>query len=157
MRAPPALRVALLAAGCLTASCAGSGGDGGAPAQPACKPPPPGERISFSGNIQPIFDRSCALSGCHVPGSLGGNLDLSPGKSYQQLVNRDSFQQPRKKRVEPGNPNVSYLVMKVEGTPGISGLQMPQGCPAPPPGGSCPAPDDISAIRTWIEQCATNN
>jgi hypothetical protein len=108
-------------------------------------------------NIQPIFDRSCALSGCHVAGALGGNLDLTAGKSYRQLVNRPAFQQPRRLRVEPGDPDASYLVQKIDGTPGISGLPMPQGCPTPPPGGSCLGPDEPDAIRTWITQCATQD
>ena len=113
--------------------------------------------MSFAGNIQPIFNRSCALSGCHVPGALGGNLDLSPGAAYKQIVDHDSFQQPKRKRVLPGDPANSYLVMKIEGTPGISGLPMPQGCPVPPPGGSCLGTDDDPAIRKWITECATNN
>src|SRR5262245_64445845 len=41
--------------------------------------------------------------------------------------------------VKPGDPDASYLVRKIEGTRGISGLQMPQGCPGTPSGGAvCP-------------------
>jgi hypothetical protein len=147
-------RIVVLAVASTLAGCAGGGGSGsGGGGQPACKPPAT-PTVSFASNIQPIFNRSCALSGCHVPGSLGGNLDLTAGHSYQQIVNHDAFQQPRKKRVLPGNPDGSYLVQKVEGAPGISGLPMPQGCPVPPPGGSCLGPDDLPAIRTWITECA---
>jgi hypothetical protein len=154
-----ASRLVVLLVGCVLVGCAGSGGGGGndGGSQSSCKPPPPDQRISYTANIQPIYNRSCALSGCHVPGSLGGNLDLSTGNSYRQTVNHDAFQQPKKKRVKPGDPDGSYLVQKIEGTPGISGLPMPQGCPVPPPGGSCLGPDDVDAIRMWITQCATSD
>ena len=152
------LRIVAATVACLLAGCAGSGGGSGGTAKPACVAPPPAQRtVSFANNIQPIFNRSCALSGCHAPGSLGGNLDLSAGHSYNQIVNHDAFQQPRRKRVKPGDPDNSYLVMKIEGTPGISGLPMPQNCPVPPPGGQCLGPDDDPAIRKWIQECATNN
>src|SRR5689334_18643017 len=111
-------RVVVLAVACALGGCAGGGGgngDGGG-GQPACKPPAT-PTVSFANNIQPIFNRSCALTGCHAPGSLGGNLDLSAGNSYRQIVNHASFQQPRKKRVMPGDPDASYLVQKLEGAP----------------------------------------
>jgi hypothetical protein len=159
MRTPGASRLALLAATFLTA-CAGSGGSGGTGGgKPACVPPPPAQRtISFSGNIQPIFNRSCALAGCHAAGVLNGNLDLSQGQAYKQIYNVASFQMPSLKRVAPGKPTESYLVLKIQGAPGtIIGAPMPQGCPVPPPGGSCLGPDDLPAIQKWIEECATNN
>ncbi len=161
MRMPGAFVVALLAAGCLFTACAGSGGGGGGGGSkppPSCTPPPVDQRLSFPNNIQPIFNRSCALAGCHTAGTLSGNLDLSPGRSYSQLVKVPSFQMPRLKRVVPGHPSDSYLVLKIVGDPGtISGGPMPLGCPIPPAGGSCLGPDDLPAIRTWIEQCATSD
>ena len=161
MRTPGASRLALLAATLLTA-CAGSGsgggGGGGGGGKPACVPPPPAQRtISFASNIQPIFNRSCALAACHAAGVLNGNLDLSQGRAYKQIYNVPSFQKPSIKRVDPGNPAQSYLVQKIEGVPGIVGAPMPNGCPVPPPGGTCLGPDDLPAIQKWIEECATNN
>jgi hypothetical protein len=160
MRPLPVSRAVLATLVLIVAGCAGSGGGGGGggTSSPGCKAPPPDQRtVSFKSNIQPIFDRSCALPSCHVTGSLGGNLDLTPGRSYQQLVDRPAFELPKKIRVKPGDPEGSYLVMKVEGAPGIAGLPMPQGCPVPPPGGQCLGPDDLPAIKTWIQECATNN
>ena len=93
MRTPGAAWIASLAV--LTA-CAGSGGGGGGGGGGGKKPPatctkPPQATISFSRDIQPIFDRSCALPACHVPGTLGGNLDLTAGKAYGNIVNVKSF------------------------------------------------------------------
>src|SRR5262245_20291392 len=162
MPAPSALRVALLALACMAAGCAGGGGGGneggggGGPPSQGCTPPAT-TTVAFKDHVQPVFNRSCALVSCHIPGALGGDLDLTPGHSYKQIVNHPSFEQPARKRVKPGDPEGSYLVMKMEGATGISGAPMPLNCPTPPPGGQCPGPDDLPAIKQWIVECATNN
>ena len=149
MRTPGAVGIALLALGVLT-GCAGTGG-GGTSTQPAtCKPPAGGATVSFANNIQPIFTTSCALPACHIPPIPGGGLDLTPGTSYGQLVGVKSTETPLL-RVKKGEPNKSYLVLKVEGAPGISGLMMPSGCPTTMP---CLTPDQMLAIRQWITECA---
>ena len=65
------------------------------------------------------------------------------------------------KRVVPGNPDASYLVRKIEGTPGITPVQMPQGCPNDSGIGTLGAPclkmDEMHMFRTWINACAPNN
>src|ERR1700746_2041497 len=106
-----AARIVLLALGCALTGCAGTGGGGG-PAAPSCKSQVPGNPISFASNIQPIFDRSCALSGCHTPPTLNGGLDLTAGKSYSQVVGVSSQQVPSLKRVKRGDPTNSYLFQK---------------------------------------------
>jgi hypothetical protein len=155
MRTPGALAIALAIGGVLT-GCAGSGGGGGT-SQPACKPPAQ-PSVSFAGNIQPIFDRSCALGGCHSGPAPTGGQDLTAGHSYKQSVNVRSTQQPKLKRVLPGNPDDSYMVRKIRGGPNISGVMMPQGCPgAPLNGAQCLSADDIAAIVQWVTECAPNN
>ncbi len=155
MRMPGAVGIALLALGGVLTGCAGSGGGGGTstPTQPACKPPAGGATISFANNIQPIFTRTCAIPACHVPPAAGGNLDLTPGQAYGQLVRVKSTQQALR-RVKPGDPNASYLVRKIEGGPQIAGAMMPSGCPTALP---CLTPDEVQAIRQWITECAPNN
>ncbi len=87
-----------------------------------------------------------------------GVVDLSPGLSFSQTVNVRAFQVAGIDRIEPGNPDRSYLVRKIENAPGIAGTIMPQGCPGQPLNGAlCLSADDIAAIRTWIEECAQNN
>ena len=131
----------------------GSGGGGGG----ACKPPAQ-PTVSFANNIQPIFNRSCAVAGCHIGPVPTGPVDLSPGQSYGQTVNVKSAQEPNLKRFLPGNPDKSYIVRKIEGGPQIAGVLMPQGCPAQPLNGAqCLNQDDDAAIRTWVTECAQNN
>jgi hypothetical protein len=108
-------------------------------------------------NIQPIFNRSCVVPACHDVTAIQ-SLDLSPGKSYGNLVGVASTEQPRLLRVKPGFPDDSYLVRKLEGSPGITGVQMPNGCPSMPQNGQqCFMGDEIPAIRQWISECAPNN
>jgi hypothetical protein len=151
--------IALLTIGCALAGCAGTGGGGGGGApKAACKPPAGGATVSFSSNIQPIFNRSCAVAAsCHAgPGSA--DLDLTAGVAYGQTVNVPSTQQKNLKRVNPGNPENSYLVRKIQNGPNISGTIMPQGCPATPlSGAQCLSADDMDAIVQWITECAPNN
>lgn len=151
--------VALLAIGCMFSACAGSGGDGGGgPAAPTCRSQVPGNPVSFTSNIQPIFDRSCALSGCHLPPTLNGGLNMAAGRSYAQLVGIPSQQQPRVLRVKRGDPDASYLYQKIIAAPTIAGVIMPQGCPGTPLNGAqCLTADETDAIRTWILECAPRN
>jgi len=144
----------------LVASCAGGGSDddlkrrnGG----PTCMPPDP-TTISFAANIQPIFDASCALGGCHAGAIPAEDLDLSPASARRELVGVAATQIPGRDRVVPGDPDASYLVQKIEGTGGISGQIMPLGCPGAPQGGAvCLNNNQILAIRTWISECALDD
>lgn len=155
MRTRGAAWIALLLIARVLIGCAGSGGGGGGtPAGPTCKSQVPGNPIKFDANIQPIYDRSCALPSCHTPPVLNGGLDLSAGRAYNQTVGVNSTEKPGLKRVKPGDPDNSYLFQKIIGAPGISGVLMPNGCPGAPLAGQCLAPDEIEAIRTWILECA---
>jgi hypothetical protein len=153
--------VVMLAIGCVLSGCAGSGGGGGGTAQPACKPPAGGATISFGSTIQPIFNASCALAGCHVGPVPAENLDLTAGTSYKQIVNVASLEVPRLKRIKPGEPNNSYLIQKIEAAPGLSAMPLGcQGVACPGTGNNgafCLCPDQIAAIRQWVVECAPNN
>lgn len=122
-----------------------------------CDPAKGCPTVSFNGNIQPIFNRSCAISSqCHGPNGAQG-LDLTTGHSIPDTVNVKSTQQPKKVLVKPGDPANSYLFQKITNAPGISGILMPQGCPAAPLGGAvCLTADDTNAIEQWITECATD-
>ena len=158
MRTLGTAEIALLAISCVLTACAGSGGGGGGGTpRPTCKPPAQ-PTVSFANNIQPIFNRSCALAGCHVGPVPTGPVDLSVGQAYGQIVNVKSAQQPNLKRILPGKPDQSYIIRKIEGGPNIAGVFMPQGCPgAPLNGARCLSADDIAAIRQWVTECALNN
>src|SRR5438445_5183894 len=123
MRTPGALAIAVLAIGGTLTGCAGSGGGGGggAPPKPACKPPAT-PTVSFSMDIQPIFNRSCALVSCHTGAVPAQGQDLTAGVAYGQLVNVASTEQPRLKRVKPGFPMDRCLVRKLAGGPTVQAL-----------------------------------
>ncbi len=100
--------------------------------------------ISFSKDIQPIFDRSC--TDCH-----GGNagLYLHEGESYANLVNVPATKGcTSEMRVQPGNAEVSVLYKRVSGT--SCGTQMPKKSPPL-------STEEIDAIRRWIDAGAPNN
>jgi len=106
------------------------------------------DTVSFSRDIQPIFDQSCIR--CHFGAGAPEGLDLSAGKSYNNLVNIPSTEVPSLDRVEPFRPDTSYLVWKIEGDSGITGERMPFG-------GPYLADQTIALIRKWILQGALNN
>ena len=62
--------------------------------------------------------------------------------AHAMLVNVPSQEVPSLLRVEPGNPDDSYLVQKIEGTASVGG-QMPLGGPEL-------SDEAIAAIRQWI-------
>ena len=118
--------------------------------------PPPGIQVSLSGDVQPIFSNSCALSGCHAGATPAQNLNLEAGNTFTAnlgLVNVPSLEAPALKRVEPGNSAASYVVHKLEGTQasvGGIGNQMPLGVQ--------PLADvEIQIIKDWIDQGAQDN
>ena len=96
-----------------------------------------------------IFSPICAQAGCHVGASAQQGLMLdSVDNSFQDLVGTTSTEAPSLLRVNPGNPDNSYLVHKIEGRPTIVGAQMPLNQPAL-------SGPQIEAIRTWIQNGAT--
>jgi len=97
VRSPAATLAILALVASALAGCAGSGpetggGGGGGGGNTNCnKPPPP--TLSFSGNIQPIYNRSCATStACHIGPTSGAGLQLQQGAAYAATVNQPSTQ-----------------------------------------------------------------
>ncbi len=70
-------------------------------------------------------------------------MNLTSGFAFLNIVGVSSTQQPMLMRVNPGNPDASYLIRKLEGGPGITGLRMPRLSPALSQG-------TIDNIRQWI-------
>ncbi len=124
-----------------------SGGGNGTPGIPDTVISDP----SFSGDIQPIFTSSCALSGCHNS-TAQEELILLQGQAYANIVNIDSTQdtqRPVRKRVLPGDAANSYLVIKIEGNQTF-GSRMPLGRG---PLSSV----QIQNIKNWVDRGAKNN
>lgn len=122
------------------------------PGPPPPPPPPPPPGASFGPNFSEIqaavFTPSCASANCHG-GTDPAGLNLQEANSYAMLVGIASSQQAGLQRVNPGNPDISYLVQKLENAPGITGGVMPPGAPLPQV--------DIDVIRQWITEGAVDD
>lgn len=89
-----------------------------------------------------VFTPNCATGGCHAGGSPAQGMSLVAGSTFANTVNVPSNQVPTLDRVEPGDPDNSYLVRKIEGT-ASGGSRMPLGGPAL-------SQDLIDDVRQWI-------
>lgn len=92
--------------------------------------------------VQAIFDQKCATAGCHDATTAQAGLSLAPGA---EIVGKPSSQSPLP-LVELGNPNGSYLVVKIlptppEGTERAMAL-MPIGAPL--------TGEELALIMGWI-------
>ncbi len=103
---------------------------------------------SFAGDIQPIFNASCAVSSCHNATAQAG-LNLSASISYANLVNVPSTEAPELMRAAPGDATNSYVVIKLEGRQTVGGRM--------PLGGNPLSATNIQNIKNWIGQGAKNN
>jgi hypothetical protein len=148
MRWPPVLPVLAIA----LAACVGDGtglDENGNP----IGTPPPGDSVTLSGDVQPIFTANCAVSGCHAGTSPAVGQNLSAGQAWAAIVNVTSQESPALMRVRPFLPDSRYLVHKIQGTQGSvggGGGQMPLG-------GSPLAAEQIATIRAWITAGALDN
>ncbi len=106
------------------------------PVTPAPTATPGGSAtVSYSRDVQPIFDRNCVV--CHG-GSAGLWLD-----SYERVMAGSE----RGPVVVPGDPEASELYRRITGA---SQPSMPLGQPPLPP-------QEIETIRRWIAEGAPKN
>jgi len=95
--------------------------------------------VSFSAQIQPIFNDNCVI--CHRPGGIGSFMNLTAGNAYASLV----LSSPP--RVIAGSSATSVLYGR------ITGAILPQ----MPLGGAPLSAADQTLIKNWIDQGAANN
>ncbi|MBI3786483.1 MAG: hypothetical protein HY270_24100 [Deltaproteobacteria bacterium] len=112
-------------------------------------PMPPAATL---GEIQDtIFTPRCAIPTCHDDTSHNGNLALTAGESFAQLVNVPpdiaSIRDAGILRVDPGHPENSFLLMKLSGPPRGAGSLMPLT-------GAALSAEQIQLVRDWIVQGA---
>lgn len=88
-----------------------------------------------------IFTPKCATAGCHSGSFAPEGMDLSSGAIAAAIIDVPSNQRPGVKRIDPGNPDGSYLIQKIRGTGANS--QMPIG-------GSLSAAE-LQLIVDWVE------
>jgi mono/diheme cytochrome c family protein len=119
---------------------------------PAGSTTAPSSGVSFSKDIQPIFNNNCVI--CHQGKANGyASLSLEPKLSYSNLVGVPSTEDAAELRIKAGDPGQSYLLAKLNGTQvqaGGSGAQMPYGA-------TPLAQAQIDMINLWIIQGGLNN
>lgn len=100
---------------------------------------------TYSKDVAPLLKTRCAI--CHLTGREAGNMALHPAGAYASLVGVKSTEAKAIARVEPGKPEASYLIAKLEGTHiamGGTGARMPFG--------AAPLPQaQVDMIKAWIK------
>jgi hypothetical protein len=139
------LLVGVLLSACGGGGYGGDGGGGGGGGGGGDDSPIEATLESIQDNV---FTPICTT--CHAGAGAPQGLRLEEGMSQAMLVNVPSVQVPALLRVEPGNPDDSYLVQKIEGTAAVGGRM--------PLGGAALSQEAIDAIRQWITDgaAATN-
>ena len=97
----------------------------------------PLSNVSYSKQVQPLFNISCTYSGCHDDGTQAGGLSLT---NYFSLISAPGV-------VVPKDTTHSILIQRIEGL----GPIMP-----PPPFPPLNA-NQIQGIRTWVIEGAKYN
>ena len=123
------------------ASCAPGSGDG---LNVSGRPLSEGGDVPLAATLESIqinvFDASCVV--CHAGSAAPLGLRLDTASSFVNLVGVPSRQVGSLLRVDPGDPDRSYLVQKLEGS-AAEGELMPLGGPALPQ-------STIDFVRQWI-------
>ena len=146
----------LLLAGIIVAAVAlgGCGGDDDAPV--ASNEPggldlgPVSQTAVPYSEVQRLFTTNC--QGCHP--AVNGALDLTPERSYEQIVGVAAVEAPGLVRVVAGDPAASFLYLKVVGSPGLGDIPA-VGTRMPPMQARLPE-SEIRILRDWIAQGAKN-
>lgn len=133
----------------LLAGCAGNGAGLDANGQPlgSGSGVPPPLTADFQSIQDNVFTPICVR--CHSGAGAPEGLALDAAHSYALLVGVPSNEDAGLLRVKPGVPDSSYLILKLQGSPGIVGAQMPFGGPPLPQA-------TIDVIRQWITNGAAN-
>ncbi len=107
---------------------------------------------SFASDVQPIFNRRCAIGGCHCVSSARAELVLAPGHAYDSIVNKRALLHSDLDRIEPGDPATSWLVIMIEDDDDarLHNSRMPLG-------GQPLTRNQIATIVNWVENGALRN
>jgi hypothetical protein len=102
-----------------------------------------------------IFTPRCATQICHSRQTMAGGLVLEGDEAFANLVGAQSSNAAARAagmpRVDPFDPDNSFLVMKLVGPPGSAfGVRMPLV-------GNPLSQEEIDLIRSWILAGATDD
>jgi hypothetical protein len=108
---------------------------------------PEDESVSYSAHLEPLVIAHCL--GCHASEEPKAKLVLESGEGYGRLVGRRSVQVPEMALVEPGDPDASYLWLKLQ-------HRAPEGkgMPRTLTGTKKLRPAELELYRRWIEDGA---
>jgi hypothetical protein len=93
------------------------------------------------GEVQAVFDRSCAFSGCHARSAPAAGVDLSSGQSFASLIDVASVQHEGEVLVAPYDTARSHLVHVLDEPPWLPHRA----------GAVVPAASALRAVREWID------
>ena len=137
--------------------------------------------VSFARDIQPLFNRSCGITGSTCHGSPATNPKTTglvflglpdggtdSGEVLTGIVGQPSPEDPRMDIIKAGDPAHSYLMHKLDGDSVLfasdcNGAHNPNpafvncGCQMPYNSGNLDADAGRDNIRRWIAQGAKNN
>lgn len=99
--------------------------------------------VNLFGQVQTVFSNCTFSGGCHGSDNPQAGLRLSSGAAFANLVAVRSTELPSVFRVNPGKPDESYLLQKIERSNPPIGGQMPLGGPPL-------LRNQIEIIRQWI-------
>ena len=136
-------RVLWLAISATLLGCSGSGeglDENGRPLDSGPLPLAP----TFASIQQNVFTPACTR--CHSGAAAPAGLRLDEASSYAMLVNVASVEVPGLRRVRPGDPDLSYLIQKLEGRAAVGG-RMPLNSPPLPQA-------TIDVVKQWIREGA---
>ena len=105
---------------------------------------PEEDPVSYSAHLEPLVTAHCL--GCHDSEEPKAKLVLDPGEGYGQLVGRRSVQVPEMALVEPGDPDASYLWLKL-----LHRAPEGKGMPRTLTGSKMLRPAELELYRRWIE------
>ena len=102
------------------------------------------ESVSYSMHLEPLIIAHC-LS-CHESEEAKAKLVLDPGLGYERLVGPRSIQVPEMALVAPGDPERSYLWLKLQHV-----TEEGKGMPRTPTGSKKFRESELELYRRWIE------
>ena len=108
---------------------------------------PEGVPVSYAAHIEPLVIARCL--GCHSTDEHKAKLVLEEGTGFGRLVGPRSVQVPEIELVAPGDPEASYLWLKLQHT-----VEVGKGMPRTPTGSKKLPPPELELYRRWIAEGA---
>ena len=102
------------------------------------------EPVSYAAHLEALVVAHCL--GCHESEEAKAKLVLDPGVGYERLVGPRSVQVPEMALVEPGDPERSYLWLKLQ-----HAAEKGKGMPRTLTGAKKLRESELDLYRRWIE------